>query len=90
MEKTDFIMIVVCSFVVMLGLIFVILQKNGKIRPKAIITSRGIDFTSGGTIVFLGTVLGAIMLYKYSVFWTILYVTIIAGIYVFIQIVYRK
>lgn len=90
MEQSDMIIVVCCSLGVLIGLIFVVLQKKGKMRPVLTFSSQGLNFTSGGTIVLLGTILGAMMLYKYSVCWMILYLVIIVGIYVLIQVIYRK
>ncbi|MGF0033246.1 hypothetical protein ACQRBN_09795 [Bariatricus sp. SGI.154] len=90
MEQMDLIIIAFCSLVAVIGLLFVVLQKKGKIHPVLTVTPNGFNFTSGGTIVLLGAILGAVMIHKYSVPWMIFYLVIIAGIYALIQVIYRK
>lgn len=85
MEQTDFIMIVIFTIVAILGLIIVVLQKKGIVRP--FLTQNAFDFSlvSGGKITLFALLLGAVVMGKYSICITILYLVVFASIYALIK-----
>ncbi len=87
MEQMDAIMLIAFSLLAVLSLLIVVLQKKGMIHSQIVQTSHSFDFISGGKITFLMVLLGAVVLCKYSILLTILYVIVFAGIYALIKLV---
>lgn len=90
MERSDIIIILFCVLAVVIGLILVILQKTGKVHPVTTFARGGINYVSGETNTLFGAVLGAVMLYKCSAIAAIGYLILIAGIYIFIQVIFHN
>lgn len=83
------IVFIVCALVAALGLVAVFLQKMGKVHPFVIKTTFACDFASGGTVTLAGAFLGAAALWNVGTLPAILYLAVIGGLYILIQIVCR-
>lgn len=90
MEIQELIIVVVAILAGIIGLIMTLLQKKGIIKPVFIQVTNGFEFTSGGTILLFAIVVGGYILFKYSEIMSTLYIVLFAGVYIFIQIVWRN
>lgn len=90
METLDLITVIICSVFTLIGLLIVILQKKDIVRPVATQEYNTFHMVSGGTITFAGTIIGALMISKYSDIFSVLYVIIAVGLYIIIQEVFRR
>ena len=90
MEIQELIMVIVAALAGIIGLILVLLQKKGIIKPTFIQVTNGFEFASGGTVLLFSTIIGGYILFKYSKIVSVLYVSLFAGVYFLIQIVWRN
>ena len=90
MMISQIIILIVATISAIGGLVLVVLQKKGIMKPVITQTSTGFDFKSGGSIIFFSTVIGAYILFSYSKLWAILYAVMFTGIYILIQILMRE
>ena len=90
MERLKLIMICFFSVVAIGGLILVILQKKGIVKPMFTCTANGARFVSGGTITFFATLAGMYMICEFSEIWAIVYAVLILVFYLVIQYAFRN
>ena len=90
MEIQELVMVIVSTLAGIISLILVLLQKKGIIKPTFIQVTNGYEFTSGGTILLFSTFIGGYILFKYSKIVSVLYVSLFAAVYFFIQTVGRN
>ena len=90
METQELIIVIVAALAGIISLILVLLQKKRIIKPTFIQVTNGFEFTSGGTVLLFSTIMGGYILFKYSKIVSILYVSLFAGVYFLIQIVWRN
>lgn len=90
MELEQWVVFIVSALVALLGLVLVFLQKKGKVHPFIIKTTFACDVASGGTVTLAGAFLGAASLWNMGTLPAVFYLAVIGGLYVLIQLFYRK
>lgn len=90
MEFQELVIFIVAGISGIGGLILVILQKKGIVKPALTQTTTGFNFTSGGTITLFATAVGASILSNHDKILTILYIILFGGFYILIQILMRN
>ena len=90
MELQELIMICIVTLAGIGGLVLVVLQEKGRIKPIVIQETNGFNFVSGEIIVVFATIIGAYILFKYYKILAFAYIFIFGGGYVFIKRKYNK
>lgn len=90
METLDIISIAFCTAFAVIGLVLIILQKKGIVKPVLTATAQGVDFISGGMILLMGTVFGTMLLSRFSTLYATLYAGVFLILYVVIQLLFKK
>lgn len=85
MELQEVAILIIATLAAIGGLVLVLLQKKGIIKPILTQTRNGFNFISGGTILLFAIVIGACTLFHYSKIVSVLYVVLLTSIYIFIQ-----
>lgn len=71
------------------GLVLVFLQKKGKVGSFTTVTQSGPDYVSVGKAFIVPVFLGALVLYRYSLLWALLYGAVFIAAYILIQVLVK-
>lgn len=85
MDLIQLISLTFAALLSLMGLVLVVLQKLGIIRP--LMTE--FHFASGGTVTLAGALFGSAILSSYSIPLMILYIAVILAVYLVIQLIFR-
>lgn len=86
METTDIILLIVFTLVSVVGLMIIVLQKKGKIRPAKKMQNNHMNITNGGAIMIVSGLLGMMIIAKYSMPLAFLYEVAVLGTFMLVQI----
>lgn len=80
----EVITVIFCSIFAAVGLLLVLLEKKGVVKPVFRQTSMGFQFISGEAITLFAVLFGAVIIYSYSLIFAILYVLLFIGLYIMV------
>ena len=79
-------LLIFATVLAIVGLVLVFLQKKGTVKSFTTVTQSGPDYVSVGKAFIVPVFLGVLLLYRYSLFWAVLYGVIFIAAYILIQV----
>ena len=82
-------LLIFATVLAIVGLVLVFLQKKGTVKSFTTVTQSGPDYISVGKAFIVPVFLGVLLLYRYSLFWAVLYGVIFIAAYILIQVLVK-